>query len=268
MPTCSFYWGDSPLSWLRWMTLCSFRVYNPDWKIRLYTSDAGKKSWPDWEGIDQDFHTYEGMDWRTRLPELDVEVVPYEGSGSAVSNADLCRWQVLADGGIFADMDIVFTRPFDDSVMQDSHAITVECGYAYLGLTTSPGGRLFADILEEARKPLNLYQSAGTDAVYRYAYGHSIGPDCERKDLIAALAEKSGERVVNLPKRWVLPVEIQHVFSKDYDYANDVDVYGVHWFAGGKDGHQASLTYTPETFARNCVKYAADRAYSLWGQHV
>ena len=31
-----FYWGGERLSFLRWMTLKSFRIFNPDWEIILH----------------------------------------------------------------------------------------------------------------------------------------------------------------------------------------------------------------------------------------
>ena len=38
-----FYWGGSDMSWMRYMTLYSFRKMNPDWEVILYVSDNNQK---------------------------------------------------------------------------------------------------------------------------------------------------------------------------------------------------------------------------------
>jgi len=55
-----FYWSGNDLSWMRYMTLYSFRKMNPNWEIILYLSDNVNKikTWN--SGEEQDFLNYTG----------------------------------------------------------------------------------------------------------------------------------------------------------------------------------------------------------------
>lgn len=243
MPTCTFYWGDSALSWIRWMTLCSFRLRNPEWGIRLLTSPIGRdRHWEEVE-INQDQFTYHGKDWRDRLDELGVVVEEYSPPVETSANTigDIARWDVLSQGGVYADMDIIFLKGFDEDaarLLTSTHALSCESGYLYLGLTGSPGGKLFADIRDEAiARHEGRYQASGVNAVYRYAYGHDELPLVHGLDTLQALRDKSGEEVERIPIRWVHPfTDPEDVWTR---YPGDS--YGLHWYAGSRKGQEASV---------------------------
>ena len=40
-----FYWGGSAMSWMRYMTLYSFRKMNPDWEMVLCLASVDVDRW-------------------------------------------------------------------------------------------------------------------------------------------------------------------------------------------------------------------------------
>ena len=68
-----FYWSGHNLSWMRYMTLFSFRKLNPDWDIILYLSDNTNTT-KTWKGVEeQDFSNYKGHNYFNKLEELNIK---------------------------------------------------------------------------------------------------------------------------------------------------------------------------------------------------
>ena len=119
-----FYWGGSNLSWMRYMTLYSFRKMNPDWEIVLYISsnDIKNKGWKSYEN--QDYHQYKGDNYFNKLKDLNIKIEKAEFSeevqdklkgASPIHESDLFRYyQLFVGGGFYCDMDVLFFRPIDD----------------------------------------------------------------------------------------------------------------------------------------------------------
>ena len=251
----SFFWGDTPMAYARFHTLASFRKHNPEWEMVLYTAPyVSGSAWDTTER--QDFDSYEGEDWREHLDELDVRVIQWDPPVAATPNqqADICRWQVLAEGGMFADMDIAFFRPMTslhtDALMSGS-AFTCVDGVLSLGLTGSAGTKLCTDayhhsILMSARGD---YQCAGVDVLYDMALGDkawaTVGhPDwnyIHSHDTLAALDATYGG-VVNIPKSWVHPAHFAFPFK---NVTMPPDSIGVHWYAGAPAAREVIDNWTP-----------------------
>jgi hypothetical protein len=245
------------MAYARYCTIESFRTLNPDELITLYTSKSDTGSaWT--TGQQQDFSHYAGDDWRPGLAALGVNVIEWDCPVPATPNqqADLCRWWVLAQGGMFADMDIVFFRPLTDAHRKilSGTSLTCEAGIVSLGLTGSGGSSMYADIYEHA---LTLctpkrYQAAGVEVIYDLLHGEKAWrndlPDWAylgNQDSLKLLDERYG--VTNIPKRWVHPVAIEQVFAPgDLDELED-DVLGIHWYAGAPVARQVVERWTPQT---------------------
>jgi len=107
------------MSWLRYLTLYSCRKYNPDLEIRLYNSPAplNKKPWDDY--VTQDFFSYNGNSFFSKLDDLDINIIPWNtpenmGEVSPVHKCDLFQWEILAkEGGYYGDMDLLFLNSLD-----------------------------------------------------------------------------------------------------------------------------------------------------------
>lgn len=220
------------MSWARYLTLKTFRDLNPSWEIVLWTSDVcGEGEWD--TGEKQDFADAVGPDYRNQLRKLRVKVRDYKGAcNNPIHSADLCRWDVLAEGGIFADMDILWVRPVSEAHLDvlRKPGLTWE-GVYRIGLVS--GGKPFVPIAELAhsRKDLLGYQSLGVDVLYLY------GVD------LAALSEKVGE-IGNIPRHWVHGIDPGAVIFQSY--AIEPDRLGIHWFGGDFDGHNFACTASPD----------------------
>ena len=133
-----FYWGGEQLSWMRYMTLYSFRKMNPDWDIILYTSsDYNEKQI--WTGkAEQDYFSYTKNDtYFSKLEELNIIIKPvifpdshndFVKNMNPVYRSDIFRYYKLyEEGGFYSDMDVLFFRPmndlYDDLVKNDSDTL-------------------------------------------------------------------------------------------------------------------------------------------------
>ena len=73
--TMKFFWGNETLSWMRYMTLYSFRKLNPDWKIELHLCPPSTIKYKTWlDGVQQDFFNFSGRDFTDKLNSLDIEL--------------------------------------------------------------------------------------------------------------------------------------------------------------------------------------------------
>ena len=62
------------MSYIRYLTLKSFRFHNPEWIIDLYVApqnDVGK-TWID--NVEQDFFVFNGEDYTSLLHDLDINI--------------------------------------------------------------------------------------------------------------------------------------------------------------------------------------------------
>lgn len=242
-----FYWGDQPMSWLRYLTLKTFRAHNPHVEMVLHTSACSdEKPWLSHEV--QDINHYHGYDWRENLPELSISVETHEAdTASPVHLCDMTRWQVLADGGMFSDMDIFFTAPIDEYLpVLSEPSLICEGGWLYLGICG--GGEPFGEVLWRAQSTVaGGYQDLGVEVLYRIAFENRLGmswTEIAKHDTLALLSDKVGH-ISNIPKRWVLALDVNEVHRSPFP----TDVLGVHWYGGLSESQLISATLTPE----NCT---------------
>ena len=221
------------MSWLRYMTLKSFRDLNPDVDMRLHTTGS----------VDCEF-----ADVRTLC-----DVVTHDPLNLPPNHeGDIIRWRTLAkEPCLFMDMDIVFVNPvsaFDFS----TDAITHKGGFFYIGMVASAGNsRLFQAVAEiaERRAASSLYQSAGVDALYELAYG----PGVFRPDGIVDWALPEGlDSLSKLGPCANLPYELLHWYEPDrmlagYGGPDKRQVLGLHWSGGSSYGLHAEQHLNPST---------------------
>lgn len=255
-----FYWGNKEMSWLRYMTLYSFRKFNPDWEIELYVSDVKvlKKIWK--QNVVQDFHSYKGKDWMPEVEKLGVKIKEcpvFDERATSVHNSDIFRWNELAtSAGFYSDMDILFIKPIEEYYQQvknfetgiSYHTGKKRCvryanfdGYFSIGFMFSAGNnRFFGDIFDSvmARNDLIDYQSAGVNTIYSML-GSTKGIDKYREGLHI------------VPMKVVYPY--RHHQGRDFfKVVNNHQIHGkitigIHWY-GGKPMAQAFNNHiSPET---------------------
>lgn len=233
-----FFWADSPMSWLRYMTLKTFRDFNPDVPMVLHTTPLTMRA--TW-ATSEDDENYTGQDWRPEIEALGVTSVPYTPPQPLPPQmaCDLCRWDVLAAGGMFADMDIIWTRPLPEI---EGDGVSCENGMLRMGLISGQAGGFFTRVRDLAHQRINLdaYQSVGTAVMYEIAFGHSLNrfKEARGRDTIAALG------LQNIPMEYVHPLT-QYEME---DGACPSEAYGLHWYGGLAYSAEVSRTMTPENW--------------------
>ncbi len=245
----SFFWSSETMSWLRYMTLKSFRHFHPDWEIVLYkTPVSNKKTWSSHEV--QDCDTYHGIDYTAQLSTLNIKMIDWEPPIKdlpAAHASDICQWEILSSvGGFYADMDILWIKPLNYeklSAFDVVYCLTVSyIGIGFFGST--PNNPFFASVYASAindYKP-GKYQITGAEAMYRMAgiplWGRvqDIGRICYKK-----FAKKFNVlQFYEEPEATVYPFnfrQIDDIFNQQIELPEEC--CGLHWF-GGSSIAQAS----------------------------
>lgn len=183
---CYFYWGNTALPYLRYMSMLSFRKFNPDWKVICFTPVqlTTNQSW-------STFENKEVVNTRDYMPELkasgvivspfDMQSIGFSNDLSEVLKSDLLRLFLLSRfGGLWSDDDILYFRPLSRALAP------TDCGayfcfrrggvtqedtpkngprYHLIGfLASEPGNKYFTALFDGVGAVLNTtqYQSAGS----------------------------------------------------------------------------------------------------------
>jgi len=116
-----FYWGNSKLPFVRFLTLHTFAKLNPDWQLKYYVPKI-KDSKITYHSVHQT-RTLPSEDYShllSTLPNLIIEEINFEELGipemlTDVYKSDIIRWKILGEqGGIWSDMDIIFFKPMNN----------------------------------------------------------------------------------------------------------------------------------------------------------
>jgi len=251
-----FYWGNPVMSWLRYMTLHSFRKLNPDWEMELHVShiDMKDKYWHTPEA--QDFHSYKGKNYLPEVEKLGVKIkecpVFVEGAGPS-HNSNFFKWNELAtNGGIYSDMDILFTRPIDKWYESIKHYKTglshehtgkgIHGGYYSIGFMLSSGeNNFFQDLFNFSTKNVNFnsYQGAGVEPLCRMVEEGGCGMKPYHYGLHY------------IPMDLVYPWR----FKSQYDlFINchtelPAETIGIHWYAGHPTAQEFNNNISPDTLS-------------------
>jgi hypothetical protein len=238
----NFYWSGSKMSWLRYMTLYSFRKLNSDWEMNLYHdafTDVKERTWKE-DFNRQDFFDYKGDEHLKEnilkdigvnrlfwFPEttfgLDMNVI------NPSQRSNFFKWDMLSKGCYYSDMDIVFTRSMDDIYEQTKNfdaGLSFQDYFSIGFMFGSVDNALFKKIYENACRTFDptTYQGAGVDTLYR-----------RWKNLAQMQDEFPQVKIFNVPKFWFYYFDHLHipmVFEEDNFLAMPVESYGIHWYAG------------------------------------
>jgi GT2 family glycosyltransferase len=270
-----FYWGGSDMSWMRYMTLYSFRKMNPDWEVILYISDNDQKEkgWKSEEN--QDYHQYKGDNYINKLKDLNIEIKKVEfplelrdklKDISPIHESDLFRYyQLYLNGGFYCDMDVLFFRPIDDfyNTIIDGGYDTVIHEYESKYDWTMTIGFLGACVNNEFYKNLfefgvnsyinkdnfsKNYQSMGIKLIYKMFLGEKF--PCKLYDEI--VFKYSSLKFYNLPTTLIYKFDwtkIQYCFTNsikinDFNY----DSIGYHWYGAGVESQEHNNILTEKNY--------------------
>jgi len=230
-----FYWGNKVLPYLRYLTLYSFKKYNPDWEIKLYVPKV-LQSEMSWASSEHKF-PISCKNYSSRVESLGIKIIPFDFETINVSNSlseviksDFLRWHLLStQGGLWSDMDILFFRPISQIVM-DKNVDTVLCfqdGVWSVGFMMSSSGNQVFKHLD------NVAQSCFDPQAYQ-----SLGRVLQTRNLktIQEIHTKFPEVCVyNLLMDIVYPIDSTRI-NKIYTTNNmrflRPNSIGLHWYAG------------------------------------
>ncbi len=111
------------MSYLRYLTIVTFRYFHPQWVINLWVSHSDTKSITEWATsrniLKQDFQTTSnGKNYLYNTLSLGVNILQFDDQLCNLLPpnyvSDIARFKTLFSGGWFFDLDQIFTRNFDD----------------------------------------------------------------------------------------------------------------------------------------------------------
>lgn len=134
-----FYWGNSIMPWLRYTTIKSFSICNPEWKIKLYTPTShfsGGKMWEQKIAAQKENYRKDYMEEVKNLPNTEIITVDFNKMGVGdipeVFRSDLIRLQALGtEGGLWSDMDVTYFRPMDEVYFNEPRNADVDTCICY-----------------------------------------------------------------------------------------------------------------------------------------
>lgn len=249
----NFFWSDSPMSWLRYLTLKSFRVLNPDWEMKLYTcATTGSTTWRSGETHDQSAYT--GIDYLPLVTELGVQVIKYtlpiKGLLPPAHTCDICQWDILRSvGGFYSDMDILYVKPFDYKKYCGFDVLyCLSKGYMTIGFFGASSNNVLFDLIyNEATTSYNEreYQTTGVDAILRLT-GIKRVPDSGTYAMNKFIQTYSHLDFVQLKDQVIYPWPWDKLDSL-WSMCNPVPdkTIGIHWFGGAPLSQEMNLKLTP-----------------------
>lgn len=246
----NFYWNrETPLSYLRLLTLITFRYHHPDWKIRLWTSESNTANV--WNGNleQQDFQQKGGKDYISEAQYYGVETVPFDDplTKQLAPNfiSDIMRFRTIDGGGWFFDLDQVFVRNFDDLCDCD-FILGAYNDVMYCGVVGAS---------EKSKAPLIIRKYQEGSILGRLSQYNGLGILLLRAILHhpAFIEGTAGEHHMMLPHPYFYPVFESARVRQIYDGMLVLPVsevnYAIHWYGGHPLSQKFNAGYT-EDFAR------------------
>ena len=251
--TCYFYWGNTSLSFLNYLSLVSFKEHNPDWKVVLVrpTDDLVVEPPTDHHSqgyIGEKDYMHQALQTVDEILEIDFEqILNFKKDLHDVQRADLTRLYVLSRyGGMWSDMDILYIKP-NANINFQKYLIsgTVENLDTTICYSNAGAGHYF--------NSTGALFSSKNNPMYKYIYNRAIERVLSLKDngvkdyqmigpsllneYVAPLIKKMPElNVVNIAYKIFYPWgwwgEIEDFFSKKDESKITEETIAIHWFKG------------------------------------
>lgn len=242
-----FYWGADKMSFMRFMTLYSFKKLNPDWSVILYVpKNINKnKNWTTFHSSDSQDYNQE-YDYKDLLTKMPIKIVEVDFANTIVKNAgeaqrsDYLRWNLLYQkGGAWFDMDILFIKPLSsmyyNDIIKECSADVMLC-YDERHFGEQPIGALFSSIKNDYYKRVSLesqnvsnfdnYQSIGTNIVRKIAHTPEMLKNSFQHLNIVDFTYKM---FYNLDYKQLVNIYENDVFES---LKENKEVIGIHWYGG------------------------------------
>lgn len=240
-----FYWGSNKMSFMRYMTIYSFKKMNPDWSVKLYIPKEVtlEKTWSD------TFHQVDAVDYKSsydyfeKIKELPVKVISVDFPENIkklgeAQKSDYLRWRLLyQEGGFWSDMDIIYIRPmikayFNSEMFHElDNTLSIlpnNAGHQIGFYLSTPKNLMFKELcyLSSNKNNINYYQDLGCELLNKY-----LGT----KENIES---KFNVKTINVEQNVFYKFDhtkldklyYMDIFEKEL--LNDEKVLGIHWYGG------------------------------------
>lgn len=181
-----FYWGAPILPYLRYMGLYSFKKFNPDWKVTLFTpaelnTEITWQTHENEEPLDTEDYTDRLGDIDIGVQKFDMGTIGYTNAMPEVVKSDILRLYLLkTTGGFWSDLDILYFRSIEHTlkptdcqayfcyrrggVTQDDTPKNGPLYHSIGFLMGEPGCTQFDQLFNNARSVMDTgaYQSVGS----------------------------------------------------------------------------------------------------------
>lgn len=252
-----FYWGNETISFLRYLTVYSFRKLNPDWEINIFRPSKKYKGKIPWEtGEFYDGVNFRGKDYTQELfgldgiyiKEVDFSSYPLVKDAPENYKSDLFRWYILSqEGGLYSDIDILYFRPMNDLFFNSKENENINAaiclqkyGHIIGFLLSSQDNPFFTKLLSSCENAFDSknYQSLSAPMV------NNIYPtmDCINEmfpDLVFH----------NMPMNVVYAIDhfnIPAIFYLNDSHCLTPETIGIHWYAGNMFSQEFNNELTHE----------------------
>lgn len=226
-----FIWNEeTPLSYLRFMTIETFKKHNPDWEVMFWLV-SGCKLTKTWEGSEK-LEFFDKKQQKNYLNELKTDEIYTKKVENIAPNyaSDLIRWQVLYDfGGFYFDLDQIILNSFDE-------LLTYDVVYGGQKIQYSGVVGMFKSCLA-AKNMIERTKNAIKTAKNYCDAGNWLWLDYVNKDGKQLLSEY---QTFCTPQQYFYPIE-QSFMMKEYYNGKKPDLknaFAVHWFGGHPDSQE------------------------------
>ena len=269
------YWGATKLSWLRYLTVKSFSVTNPDWKIKVYTPITIFTQGYLWEQNIAPKREDNTVDWFPMLKTIsNVEVIEVncveEGLGDIpdVFRSDLLRLKWLGtEGGLYSDMDVIHFRPLDEAYFNtdSNREVDTIVSYTYnnrhfsIGYLLGGTNNLFYSALYQ-RGLTRLATHGDRQTFGVILWGSLVKTDVDIRTQFPSL------NVFNIDLTACYPFlynTMSDILENNHDLSvTHPDCVALHYYAGHPDVAKWEHLLTPENYMKyttticNCIKKA------------
>jgi len=241
-----FYWGNRILPFLMYLTIFSFVMMNPAWKVKFFIPRnlTTNKTWKSGE------HKYEINcdDYMNELMRLNIEIYEFDSKILGIKNdcpevikSDIFRWYLLSTfGGFWSDSDVLYFKSMNELFFNTEKNMFVD---------TIPA---LSTVNEENHHTIGFMGSSIKNSYFKYISNKAMskinninnyqgfGADILNDEFssLSSIKNKFPELVVeNLPDDVLYPYA--RLIYRDAEFFKDncrdlitKNTIGIHWYAG------------------------------------
>jgi glycosyltransferase involved in cell wall biosynthesis len=266
----NFYWGSEKMSFMRYMTIKSFKKHNPDWSIHLYMPKNVSLN-TSWRKYDT-HHQNDSSDYIAEedylnqlLSEEPIKVIKVDFSKTVLGSdapephkSDFLRWNILyQNGGLWSDMDIIYHKPMTDLYFNNLENCKTDLVVSYderhieNGVNLTPIGFLLTKPKNQffnflAKKAIKLYNPDRYQSIGAYLW-------MKHYPNLDSISNSYHQKVINLHHNVVYQFDWNNLDQIYESLTQEIDPIslGIHWYGGhplsqqfnNKINHKNYLTF-------------------------